>query len=273
MHRMKFALTFLSLGVAGAALAQTEPTTQPTEPAPATQPAETQPSATPVVTGTTGTQALEESDTTEDIEKEKAKTRSSFGVGARFRYVLVPGFVRNIFFDRSPNPTVLVMGGEFIRRRGNLDIVFGVEYWKIGADDGLILDKGDDPSMPDEAPDFVRFDGLGGIGADATFTWHTPIAPMLDFRYGAGIGVVIPVGNVTQTDTECEPNTRPEDLDNPGVCDEIPGSTVDANIPPILPLPTLLVGLRFSPIEQFSINLELGVHFLFFGGISAQYYF
>ena len=44
MHRMKFALTFLSLGVASAALAQTEPTTQPTEVAPATQPAETQPS-------------------------------------------------------------------------------------------------------------------------------------------------------------------------------------------------------------------------------------
>jgi hypothetical protein len=273
MQRMKFALILSSLSLCGVVYAQEVPATQPSEPAPATQPTDPAPATQPVVTGTTGTGTLEESDTTDDIEKEKQRTKSAIGVGGRFRFVLVPGFIRNIFFDYSPSASALVMGAEVIRRRGNLDIVFGLEYWRVQADDSLILDKGDNPSMPDEAPDFVDFKSLGGIGADVQFTWHTEIAPMLDFRYGAGIGVVIPVGSATQTDTECMPNTSADDLDDRDRCPNIPGSTVDANIPPILPLPTLLAGLRFSPIEQFSFNLEVGMHFLFYGGLTIDYFF
>ena len=275
MARMKFALVVSSLGLCALAYAQPSPPAPPPD-QPATQPS-TQPSdapaTQPVVTGTTGTGTLEESDTTGDVEAEKKKTKSSIGVGARFRMVLAPGFIRGIFFDHSPSANVLVLGAELIRRRGNLDIVFGVEYWKLNADDGLILDKGDDPSMPDEAPDFVEFNSTGGIGADVQFTWHTEIAPMLDFRYGAGIGVLVPVGGIQQTDTECPPNTSADDLSDPARCMQLPGTTVDSNIPPILPLPTLVAGLRFSPMEQFSINLELGMHFLFFGGLTVDYFF
>jgi hypothetical protein len=282
MQRMKFALTaILFVGTTSLALAQPAPpapATQPSEPVPepttqpTTQPTTT-PTTTPVVTETTGTQTLEESDTTGEVEAEKKKTRSAIGIGGRFRFVLVPGFVRKIFFDYSPSASAMVLGAELIRRRGNLDIVFGLEYWRVNADDSLILDKGDDPSMPDEAPDFVDFKSLGGIGADIQFTWHTRIAPMLDFRYGAGIGVVIPIGSVTQTDTECMPNTSADDLDDRSRCPDLPGTTVDASIPPILPLPTLMAGLRFAPVEQISINLELGVHFLFFGGLTFNYFF
>jgi hypothetical protein len=202
--------------------------------------------------------------------------QSKMGVGARLRYVFMPTAVLDLFLDHSTSMSSVGVGAEIVRRKGNFDIVFGFEYENIEPANGLYLEKGDDPGancgLTGECPDYVVFNDFALLGFDASFIWHVDIVPKLQFRYGAGIGVGLVLGEVLQYDTLCPPGTTPGDLDNPGHCGQL-GTYEEADVPPVVPIVNVLLGFRLKLADALSINLEGGFRDVFFRGAGTEYFF
>jgi hypothetical protein len=207
----------------------------------------------------------------------KDPNRRRWGVGARLRYVFVPaGFLELFNLTHATSMNSIGVGGEVVTRKGDFDIVFGVEYDGASPSDGLYLKKGDNIQSP--GPDFVKFDGLSAIGFDASFLWHAKLSDKVQLRYGGGLGINIVLGDVLQTDMNCDPGTQPSDLDDPATpkCHPLPGGKVNQksnDVPPVVPIVNLILGARFKVAEGFSLNVEAGFHDMFFVGVSSDYVF
>ncbi|HET6610611.1 MAG TPA: hypothetical protein VFG83_01415 [Kofleriaceae bacterium] len=196
-----------------------------------------------------------------------------YGVGLRLRQVYVPEALIELFVeDASSGVSHTGFGGEVIRRHGNFELSLGIEYEHINPDDGLWLEKGDTPGEPGESPDFVEFDGFGWVDADVTFAWHKPINDVLAFRYGAGFGLGIIFGDVLQTDTLCQPGG------NINSCDPVESGAQgqykdNADLPPVFPVINLLAGLQLRPVENLTIDIEVGLRSVAYAGTTVAYYF
>jgi len=202
-----------------------------------------------------------------------------WGVGARLRYVFVPQGVLNLFLDHSTSMNSVGFGAEVVGRKGDFDIVFGLEYDGASPSDGLYQDKGDDAgncdTNTDECPDYTEFDGLGVIALDASFIWHAKITDKIQFRYGAGIGIGIVTGTMYQTKRLCPGVTSNDDLDNPDACngDIIEARHESEDVPPVVPIINVLLGARFAISEDISLNVETGFRDVFYLGMGADYFF
>jgi hypothetical protein len=188
----------------------------------------------------------------------------------------MPTAVLNLFLGHSTTMTSVSYGGEIIRRKGNFDIVFGLEYANISPADGLYLEKGNDPGQFDQYPDYVHFDNFSMLSVDGAFIWHAELTPFMQLRYGAGIGIGFLLGNIKKTKTTCTKHgasTTPDQLDDPTECDPQPATTKNADKPPVVPIVDLLAGLRFKLGDQVSLNLEMGFRDVFFAGGSVGYFF
>jgi hypothetical protein len=252
----------LCLGLAsGAAWAQD----QPASPAPEAK-------QVPPAPGDAAKQVQQKKINVEEPEVAASEKGAQIGVGARFRYIFMPSAVLNLFLGHSTSMSSVAVGGEVIRRKGNLDIVFGLEWANVSPKDGLYLEKGKDPSIQGDYPDFVHFDSFSMISLDGTFVWHTELTDFLQLRYGAGIGIGFLLGNIVKTKTTCSSTTTVDQLDDPNVCMQSATSR-NADKPPVVPIVNLLLGLRIKLVEQLSANVEIGFRDVFFGGLSVGYFF
>jgi hypothetical protein len=203
--------------------------------------------------------------------KEK-KIKPEYGVGLRVRGVFEPKGVIELFVKEAASGMFHPgFGLELNRRRGNFELVLGLEYENVSPKDGYYLEKGDDGISPGETPDFINFDGLAWFTADLAFVFHSPINDKVSFRYGAGFGLGLVLGDVLQTDSVC----TGRDIQNECVKDTSPGAQIDdpADIPPVFPVVDLLAGFQFKPTPKMTVNLEAGLRTLFFFGLSSTYYF
>jgi hypothetical protein len=212
-------------------------------------------------------------DATLDEEEVEVDPEVLWGVGARSRFIFLPRGVIELFVAHATSMQSVAFGGEVIRRKGNFDIVFGIEYANISPEDGLYQEKGEDPSMIGMYPDYVRFNNFAMLSVDASFIWHTDLTDFMQFRYGAGIGLGFLLGGFTQTDTMCNSATTIDDLNNPRACAEVSGTTEEGDKPPVVPIVNLLIGMRFKLVEQLSLNLEVGFRDVFFVGGGIGYFF
>jgi hypothetical protein len=196
-----------------------------------------------------------------------------FGLGVRFRTIYIPKFVIELFYEEATSSVFKPgFGLELSRRKGNFELVIGVEYENLSPDDGFFLGKDADPNVPEQAPDFVVFDDFSWVAADVAFLFSAPINKKLAFRYGAGLGIGVVLGEVRQTDSTCAAGTDDIQTDcmaNPN------GMQVDeaADLPPVLPVVDLLAGLQWRPAEKLTINLEGGLRSAAFLGLSSILYF
>jgi hypothetical protein len=94
-------------------------------------------------------------------------------------------------------------------------------------------------------------------------------------RYGGGIGIGFPLGGLTHQDTLCSSDTTVDDLDDPNACTPIVGATrEEADIPPVVPIVNVLLGVRFRVVDQVSLQIEGGWRFpSFFIGGGVGYFF
>ncbi len=206
------------------------------------------------------------------VGKQTEKRR--WGVGARLRYVFIPQAVLNLFLDHSTSMNSIGFGVEVVGRKGDFDIVFGLEYDGASPENGLYQEKGENPSIPGEYPDFTEFDGLGMIGLDASFIWHAKMSDKVQLRYGAGIGLGIVTGTIYQTDTVCPPGTTVDDLDDSSQCAPLAGSRAESDdVPPIVPIINVQLGARFMLSENISFNVETGFRDVFYLGLGTDYIF
>lgn len=204
---------------------------------------------------------------------------TKLGVGARVRYVFMPQAVLNLFLDHSTSMNSVGFGLEVVRRKGDFDIAFGLEYDSIAPENGLYLESGDDPGancrVTTECPDKTEFENFALLGLDATFLWHSKISDTVQFRYGAGIGVGLVLGSLYQTDTACPAGTTVDDLDDPNQCPVAPGAArvKSDDVPPVVPIVNVQLGARIKLAPQLTINIETGFRNMFFLGLGTDYVF
>ncbi|MBT8492303.1 MAG: hypothetical protein KJO07_04520 [Deltaproteobacteria bacterium] len=192
-----------------------------------------------------------------------------YGVQVRGRFMFLPKGLVEIAVDEAPSGMFEPgFGVDFIRRKGNFELVVGFGYDRIRTDEGLFLEKGDQP--PAESPDYVVFDGLGWITGEVLFMWHTQLHEMVHLRYGGGFGLGLIVGDALQTDTVCtgaSTSTCTPITSGPGQIDD------PADIFPIWPVVNFRGGVQVRPNDDITINFDLGLRTAFFFGMSAGYYF
>jgi hypothetical protein len=215
---------------------------------------------------------------TEDSPLVKKADKRRWGVGARLRYVFVPAGVTELFVDHATSMNSVGIGAEVITRKGNFDVVFGLEYENIEAENGLYLAKGDEVTDQFDGPDLVEFDGFALLGLDASFIWHAKIGEKIQLRYGAGIGIGIVLGDILQTDYRCDTGTVISDLDDASTaqCSPMTGGKVKVkseDVPPVVPIVNVLLGARFMLSDEVALNVETGFRDMFYVGVGAGYVF
>lgn len=189
------------------------------------------------------------------------------GIAIRTRLMIVPQGELELFVEEAPSG-MLEPGFsiDYVRRKGNFELVAGLGYDRIRTDEGLWLEKGDQP--PADSPDLVTYDGLGWITAEVLFMWHKQLHEMFALRYGAGFGLGFIVGDALQTDTICTGSSTSS-------CAPAPGGQVDdpADIFPVFPVVNLRLGGQFKPTEQVAINVDFGLRTAFFASLGVTYFF
>ncbi len=111
--------------------------------------------------------------------------------------------------------------------------------------------------------------GLVAVGGDALYEVHLLSAGQtggrvnLSFVAGGGLGVGVVVGRLDQW--------NPDDFGNPAYKRFLDGKPADeaAKIPPILPILDVLLGLRLSMGERWTVRGEGGIHGALSGGLST----
>ncbi len=196
------------------------------------------------------------------------KTR--IGAGFRLRNVRIPEGMIEWFVEDVPGGVSNVgFGAELLRRKGDFEVQFGLEYEKLTVTDGPWLEKG--KSIPAEpgAVDQVRDDGFSWITAELSFMYHTPIVPQLAVRYGGGAGIGLLMGDVRRTDQIC--TTGSFDSCNTDPLGENNDTPYD--LPPVMLVVNAIIGLQIRPTDEIYINVETGLRTVPFFGMSAGYYF
>ncbi|HTE56375.1 MAG TPA: hypothetical protein VK698_36225 [Kofleriaceae bacterium] len=209
-------------------------------------------------------------------EKQKTEVRAEYGIGLRFRTVYVPKAVFELVVEEASSGILRPgFGLELARRKENFELVIGLEYENVSPDNGYWLDKGDDPNVAGETPDYLEFDGLAWISADVAVRFSAPLNDKLAFRYGAGLGLGVVLGDVLQTDTTCAAGT--DDLDEDCMPDQVATEgrqlAEPADLPPVFPVVELLVGLQWRPVEKLTFNFDTGIRTAPFFGLSSTLYF
>jgi hypothetical protein len=209
----------------------------------------------------------------ETVEVREKQLAAEYGLGLRVRTIYVPKFALELFVDEASGSVLRPgFGLEFSRRKGNFELVLGVEYENLSPSDGFWLGKDSDPNVPEEAPDYFDFDDFSWVAADLAVLWNAPLSDVLSFRYGFGLGIGLVLGDVLQTDATCAPGT--DDIQEDCMVDRN-GMQVDdpADFPPVLPVVDLLAGLQWKPAEKVTINFETGFRSAAFLGLSTNFYF
>lgn len=217
-----------------------------------------------------------------------------YGAGARLRWVSVPHWLLDLFTKENQSLSSYGFAAEFFRRKGDMDIVVGVSYQRMGPPDGNWLGRG---QLASEETDLVQFRNFGFVGFDASFIWRTVMSEYVAFRYGAGLGLAIITGHMLRvsnagcTDANagntlmCKPRYCPatgctEELHvrNQGQLDQGPTDPhrfKDTNVPGAIPIINLVTGVDFHipNVKGLELRVEGGFYNAFFLGLAAAYIF
>ena len=232
----------------------------------------TEPSTTPATTSTEVAPATEE------------KNPVDYGVGLRLRNVRIPQAELELFVEHAPGGTSnFGIGAEFVRRRGNVELQFGIEYEKITPAEGVYIESGKNVAAGDEA-DFIlspsRADSsLGWLTFEFTFLNHSPINKKFAIRYGGGFGLGIVTGSLKRIDVLCNgaTNSDPEPgcvpPPNGNATPTAGGTPVKYDLPPVFPVVNAIIGVQYKPVPKATVNFEMGIRTLLFIGFSGAYFF
>lgn len=208
----------------------------------------------------------------------------SYGVALRLRSVFAPAGMVELFVERAAGGVSnFGYGIEFIRRRGDVEIQFGIEHEKITPAAGVWIAKGDNVAAGDEAdyildPDDAP-DALGWYTFEFTFLNHSEINKHVSFRYGGGAGLGVISGGLYRYNVICNgaTNSSPE----PGCVPVTKGGTgllstpsyEKYDLPPVFPVVNAIIGVQIKPVDKLVINIEGGIRTFPFFGISTGYFF
>lgn len=226
---------------------------------------------------------------------------ATYGAGFQLRGIFVPTWFLDMFLDASTGLSSVGLGAEFIRRKGNLDIVGGLNFGFYSPPDGNYLGNGKSPAVE---TDYVDFRDLNVLALDVTFIWHHYFTPWLSMVYGAGLGMGFVLGDVYRISTY-QGNCTADNIGDLSRCNPVPPgdqasldkwnrsrdqwladarkcSSGDSpaspclfredDVWPVVPVVHLLIGVNFKITEEISVRVDGGFHNAFFVGASGQYF-
>lgn len=214
-----------------------------------------------------------------DWSPEEKGGETYYFVGARYRAVLVPQFMVNMFADGGRTFFVNGFGAEFAVRRDNYEILPSIWFADYSFDATPFKGKADGA----DAWELVE-GNLKVLYLTSDFLFSIPITKELAFNYGGGAGLGLVLGNITRTEGYF-PNGLPGSPDGSGLVKcRAPGDGRDGQCPPdgeynmkddawpIFPWLAVQTGLRYKPHKSFVARFDLGFSTsgLFFG-LGADY--
>jgi hypothetical protein len=216
----------------------------------------------------------------------------TYGAGMHLRGLFVPTWFLGMFLDASTPLNSVALGGEFVRRKGNFDIVASMNFGFYSPENGNYLGNGKNPAID---TDYIEFRNLNLLAFDVAFIGHHYFLPWLSLVYGAGLGFGIVLGDIMRVSNgpqctaenvsdinKCYPvgidlNNRDKWLsDHTCTGPDSPGAPCQYREPdvwPVVPIVHLLLGVNFKINEQFSVRVDGGFHDAFYFGAAGHYFF
>jgi hypothetical protein len=209
-------------------------------------------------------------------------------LGARYRAVLIPTFVQQLFADGGKTLLAHTPGLEFAIRKDGFEYNLFAQFGIYNASDVPFKGSTDE----NIAWEIIDLDyQILTLGSD--FMWSTDdFAPGLSLTYGAGAGLGVVFGSLTRTQAFPEdPNdlgnpdnySRCEGVNNPDpdFCDDDnehyngfkePNWADGGSSPLVFPWIAAQMGLRYKLSRNFVTRLEIGVMPTgAFAGVGADY--
>lgn len=208
-------------------------------------------------------------------------------VGLRYRGVIVPKFMMNLFGDGGTTVYVHSVGPEFAIRKDAFEYNFGLWYAMYSMDPTPFKASSD----PAAAWEIVESE-IKAVYLTADFLWSHDFTPEFAFNYGVGAGFGIVFGDLKRTQAYPGPNGNvntgegflpcaSQGVPDPSFCgsdnNHYAGYTepswADGGSKPIVfPWFVLQTGLRYKPHRNFVSRLDAGFGTSgFFVGIGADY--
>ncbi|MCU0661942.1 MAG: hypothetical protein MUC50_06410 [Myxococcota bacterium] len=227
--------------------------------------------------------AAPEKDKNADLAEDPKK--AYLGLGARFRWIIIPRWLIESFgaeVKSKPNKHMLVSnvggGPEFTFRKKGLDITAALWFAGLGWKDGVSFKE---EGATGNSWEYVEND-LKTILITADFIWSTSITDWFAITYGAGLGIGIPIGDITRTEASSASGgygaCPGPGNDPPGQWCQAPSDDEQYNqiydLPTgIVPWINILVGMRFKIHRHAAIYADGGFGLGFLAGLRGVYIF
>ncbi|HEX3854794.1 MAG TPA: hypothetical protein VHW01_27725 [Polyangiaceae bacterium] len=209
-----------------------------------------------------------------------------YGVGLRYRAVIVPKFMENLFGDGGRTVVANGFGPEFTIRKNAFEYDFSAWYTSYAMDPTPFKSKTDTA----EAWELVESQ-IKVLYLTADFLWSHDIVPEFAFNYGVGAGFGFVWGDLKRqqafpgpgandsTGAGYLPCSGPNDPRSPGRClpekhygYSEPSWANGGSKPVVFPWLVLQTGLRYKPHRNFIARLDAGFGTSgFFLGLGADY--
>lgn len=219
--------------------------------------------------------------------------KTYYGVGLRYRAIIVPKFMMNLFGDGGRTIVANGIGPEFIIRKNGFEYEFSAMYTGYGMDPTAFKASTDGP----DAWEIVESQ-LKVLYLTADFNWSHDFVPQFAVNYGFGAGVGFVFGNLYRTQaypgTGGNPSTgegfvKCNAPGNPAVTTSTglpycggdnnhyngytePSWANGGSKPVIFPWLALQTGVRYKPHRNFIARFDVGFATSgFFLGLGADY--
>lgn len=206
--------------------------------------------------------------------------------GLRYRGIILPKFMMNMFADGGTTVYVNGFGAEFGIRKDGFEFLPAIWYADYGMDPTPFKSKTDPP----QAWELVE-SNLKVLFISADFLWSKPLNQQFAINYGAGAGFGFVFGDIIRNEAY-PPNGQTPDSDGSGLVKcgnqrnvfggycpndgqynfEEPSWTDGGSKPILFPWLVVQTGLRYKPHRRFVGRLDLGFGTSgFFFGLGANY--
>lgn len=194
-------------------------------------------------------------------------------IGARYRTIVIPKFLINLFADGGTTVVAHNFGPEYAIRKDSFEYVFSLSYASYAMDDTPFKSSSDG----EKAWEIVRSD-LKALYLTAEFLWSQQFTPVFALNYGGGAGLGYMFGNINRVQAYPRAGSQgnPEDYErcvgkgspDPVFCgtenehygDYNEPSWADGGSKPIVfPWIAFQTGLRIKPSKHFVARIDLGV--------------
>ena len=212
-----------------------------------------------------------------------------YGVGLRYRAIIVPKFMMNLFGDGGRTVVAHGIGPEFTVRKNAFEYDFSAWFASYAMDPTPFKASSDDRNAWEIVESKIKI-----LYITADFIWSQDFSPEFAFNYGVGAGFGLVWGDLKRTQARpgagsndstgagyvpCINQTDPNDPGDFCGADNThyngynePSWSNGGSKPVIFPWLALQTGLRYKPHRNFVARLDAGFGTSgFFLGLGADY--